>query len=303
MQVHGDWDTAAFDLPPVADASGPFLKRAFLRAWWTHRAQPLDTAMLVENSAGFLPLVKRSGRIEMAGEEDLVDYHSPLGSGIPELLAEFVGSLDGGASFRFDSLPAEAAEPMVKGLALAGVAAEPVQHEVAAVLALPASFDEWLGMIGKKERHEVRRKRRRFEAAMGPPRMERTGGREAVALFADMHRRAAGDKGGFMTAGMEELFASLHEEAGAVIHLLSGDDGPVAAAFGFEEGDGYYLYNSAYDPEAGHVSPGIVLLAGLIEGAIDAGRARFDFMKGDEAYKFRHGAEPRPLYVLDGHVP
>jgi len=39
--------------------------------------------------------------------------------------------------------------------------------ESTAVLDLPSTYDDWLMSIGKKERHEVRRKRRRFEAEFG----------------------------------------------------------------------------------------------------------------------------------------
>ena len=35
-----------------------------------------------------------------------------------------------------------------------------------------------------------------------------------------------------------------------------------------------------------------------IEFAIEEGQAIFDFLKGDEAYKFRLGAEPRPLFQV-----
>jgi CelD/BcsL family acetyltransferase involved in cellulose biosynthesis len=34
----------------------------------------------------------------------------------------------------------------------------------------------------------------------------------------------------------------------------------------------------------------------MIEQAIGEGIGRFDFLKGDEVYKFRLGAEERPLY-------
>ena len=69
-----------------------------------------------------------------------------------------------------------------------------------------------------------------------------------------------------------------------------------AAAFGFESNDAYYLYNSAYAPDAARLSPGIVLVAALVRSAVRSGRRRLDFLKGDERYKFDLGAEPRPLY-------
>ena len=47
------------------------------------------------------------------------------------------------------------------------------EQDIAAVLTLPESFDAWLASIGKKERHETRRKRRRYEEMVGPARIAR----------------------------------------------------------------------------------------------------------------------------------
>ncbi len=154
-------------------------------------------------------------------------------------------------------------------------------------------------MLGKKQRHETRRKTRRFTELLGAPRLQRGGGVDAVATFAAMHRLSSGDKGDFMNPATEALFAALHDTAGGVIDFLYGDgDEPVAAAFGFEDAATYYLYNSAYLPDAGAASPGIVLVAELIRRAIDVGFERFDFLKGDEAYKYRLGATARPLWRI-----
>lgn len=304
MKLRDGWIRDDSDLAPLADHTGPFPHRDFLECWWNHRASDGDRLTVVDTATAVIPTVERSGRIELAGEEDLVDYHSPLGSGVPDALGAYMSELESRMPFRFDSLPAEAAEPVMKGLQLAGISAEPRQHAVTAVLELPAQMDDWFAAIGKKERHEVRRKRRRFEADLGTPVLRRLEGREAVTSFAAMHRRASGEKGEFMDPTMEDFFASLEAEAGGVLDFLYGHaPDPVAAAFGFEDEDVYYLYNSAYEPSAGHASPGIVLLAELIDAAIRSGRERFDFLKGDETYKFRHGAEPRPLFVLEGMTP
>jgi CelD/BcsL family acetyltransferase involved in cellulose biosynthesis len=104
-----------------------------------------------------------------------------------------------------------------------------------------------------------------------------------------------------MTPDRERFFAALHREAGAFVDVLRDGAGtPVAAAFGFEDADGYYLYNSAYELEAADASPGIVLVHLLIEHAIRRKVPRFDFLKGNEPYKFRLGAQARPLSRLDG---
>jgi len=295
----GDWGSPGFGLPPTADLCGPFPHRPFLETWWGHRG--VGEALICESATALLPARRLpDGSVELMGEADLTDYHAPLGPGVAGLVAELVAGLEPGTPFRFDSLPEEAAAPVAAGAAAAGVAARLEPHAAAVILDLPTTREEYLASLDGKERHEVRRKRRRFEASFGPGRLERAGG-EGLLAFAALHRAAPGAKGGFLTGEMEAFFGDLLGIAGARLDLLAGPGGtPVAAAFGFQDERAYYLYNSAYDPAAAGASPGVVLVDLLVQQAIEAGLARFDFLKGDEAYKFRLGGRSRPLFVVEG---
>jgi len=56
---------------------------------------------------------------------------------------------------------------------------------------------------------------------------------------------------------------------------------------------------TGYDPQQyAQLSPGIVLLSYCIQWAIESGRAKFDFLRGDEEYKYRFGAQPTEVYRL-----
>jgi len=298
MRIHGDWSTGRFGLPAAASLVGPFAGRAFLETWWRHRGS--GEALLVEDDGALLPLWRDGTVIRFLGEADLTDYHSPRGGEVRRLTSAFVSGLEIGDRMVLDSLPDEAAEPIEGGLRDAGLAPERSQHEVAAVLDLPERYEDYLGALSKKQRHEVRRKRRRFEAALGDPELVRDRGR--FAEFVSMHRAAPGEKGRFMTPQLEALFADLLEVPGACLDLLVVGEQSVAAAFGFEAEDAYYLYNSSFAPGAASASPGVVLIDLLICQAIAAGRRRFDFLKGDETYKFRLGASRRPLWKLEAVV-
>ena len=83
---------------------------------------------------------------------------------------------------------------------------------------------------------------------------------------------------------------------------VDGHDRPASAIFSFEDEQGFYLYNSAFEPELRTLSPGNVMLSHLIERAIERGLLIFDFLKGDETYKFRLGARERPLYRVSATV-
>jgi CelD/BcsL family acetyltransferase involved in cellulose biosynthesis len=296
-----NWLADGFDLPAVAPRVGPFASRHWLQTWWKHRG---DGELLIEETEdSLLTLVRRGDRIVFAGEPDLTDYHTPLGSPEVPALRRLLTTLPAETELNLDSLPAEAAEAIAAALKDAGLQPAMEQHEAAAVLSLPASFDDYLAAIGKKERHELRRKRRRFDSEVGPGRVERRNGADAVALFADLHRSSSGDKGAFMTDEMEDFFLALHTHAGAVIDvLIDGSGRPASAIFSFEEDDGFYLYNSAFEPDLMSLSPGNVMLSHLIERSIGEGKKVFDFLKGDETYKFRLGANARPLYRVTATV-
>ena len=286
---------------PVSPRIGPFANRHFLSTLWRHTALPGQVPRVLADDTGEVVLMEEAGGIGLLGHEDLVDYRSPLGDAV-DLLADRFRRLQSGRRFRFDSLPATSARVFSTALDRAGVAHRTVPHTAAALLELPGSFDDYLMSIGKKERHETRRKRRRFAAALGPPRivtLEEAG--PALEDFFRLHRRSRGSKGSFMTDRMAGMFADLLGGAGWRLDALYGDEPRlVAAVIGYADRSGYYLYNSAYDPDLGHASPGVVLLSELIRMAIGNGWEVFDFLKGEETYKLRMGARRRPLFVVEG---
>ncbi len=297
MNLHQDWSTPTFDLAATAPLTGPFPGRDWLRTWWSHRGA--GELLIADTGDGLLPLTLDDGHLRFAGEADLTDYHSPLGDNCAPAIALILDVLPVGTSIDLDSLPEEAANQLATALRSTGLETQIAQHEVTAVLELPDTFEQYLAGLPKKERHELRRKRRRFDNELGSSVVERWSGKEAVALFATFHRLSSGDKGEFMTEDMEMFFLALHTEAGGVVDvLLDGSGRPASAMFSFEDATGFYLYNSAFEPELRMHSPGNVMLSHLIERSIEQGRRVFDFLKGDEAYKFRLGAQPRALYAV-----
>ena len=256
---------------------------------------------MLADEAGEVVLIEEAGRIGLLGHEDLVDYRSPLGEAV-DLLTEWFRMLERGRSFRFDSLPAGSARVFSTALDRAGATHRTVAHTATALLDLPGSFDDYLMSISKKERHETRRKRRRFEATLGPPRIvSLVDPGPVLEDFFRLHRLSKGGKGSFMTDRMAAMFGDLLGGAGWRLDALYGAEPRlVAAGIGYADESGYYLYNSAYDPDFRRVSPGVVLLSELIRTAIGDGLEVFDFLKGEETYKFRMGARRRPLFVVEG---
>ena len=299
MRVHQDWDTSAFSLPPVAIHVGPFPGRDFLQAVTANRDP--SRLELVESDDGLLTLEREKSLVRWAGPASLTDYHSPRGEGAADLVAQWWSGQGEGTRLVWDSLPGRAATLVEEGLIRTGATPATQQTEVAAVLHLPSTFEEYLQLLGKKERHETRRKIRRYNRGVEKVRHRtQLGPGWGFEEFVRLHKLASGAKGQFMDQVTTPLFRQLVGLAGWRVDFLDvGDRRASACAFGYSDGDSYYLYNSSFDPAYSAFSPGVVLLSSLIEEMIQEGLSRFDFLKGDETYKRRLGAVHRPLYTVN----
>jgi CelD/BcsL family acetyltransferase involved in cellulose biosynthesis len=64
----------------------------------------------------------------------------------------------------------------------------------------------------------------------------------------------------------------------------------------FDYNNDIYLYNSAYDPAYSSLSVSLLLKVFNIRDAVEHGKKRFDFLSGDEPYKYDLGGHDVPLY-------
>jgi CelD/BcsL family acetyltransferase involved in cellulose biosynthesis len=281
--------------PPADEFVGPFPLPDFIGAWWARLGA--GEPHLVEAGDARLALTEQSGLLQIAGDSDLTDYHSPLGDDLKALGGALGDLVKEGYRMSLDSLPEASATHLADGLRAAGFEAKIEPDVVARVLAI-SSDTPFLETIDKRQRHEVRRKRRRYQDLLGEPEVD-TDRAGAFMRFAELHRGSPGRKGLFMKNEREKFFEDLARQDGWRIDELFKDDRSVAALFGYADGDTYYLYNSAYDTNLAEASPGIVLLTCTIERLSAEGFSRFDFLKGDEEYKARLGASLRQLYRIE----
>ncbi|MEA2660854.1 MAG: hypothetical protein QOH08_426 [Chloroflexota bacterium] len=190
-------------------------------------------------------------------------------------------------------------------LAGAGYRVTRTRQIVSPVLDLPGSYDEYVQSLGKKERHELRRKIRRLEAAGAATfRFASDAERPAVLeRFFALHRLSRGEKAEFMTPEVERFFRDVADALAPLDRLrlgvLSFDGADAAVLFGFALGTVIALYNAAYDPGLASLSVGIVSHAWAIREAIASGYTTYDLLRGDEPYKYDLGARDRWLGRLD----
>lgn len=179
-------------------------------------------------------------------------------------------------------------------------------QEVCPILELAADWEEYLAGLPGKERRELRRKLRKASPhagvewyIVGPEHDLAAEVDRFLGLMALSHP----DKAEFLHAEHRDFIqdiARMAWEAGWLeLAFLTVDGEPAASMFDFSYNNRTLLYNSGLDAARYRaLSPGIVLSAFLIRHSIEAGREAFDFLRGDEGYKYRLGGVDTTVHEL-----
>jgi CelD/BcsL family acetyltransferase involved in cellulose biosynthesis len=304
-----------------ADAAGTFFHTPqYLKLYWEEFGQEPEALLLAfaeedgvqVGAAAF----ERSGTtLRFLGGTEVTDYLGPVAvpEAQPAFAKELFVALDRVETWEvaeLGGLPADRAwlsllADGARGRGF-GVDLDDDRNGVAPYLELPGSYEEYLAGLPSKLRHEIKRKARRLEAEIGPWHICHATSENLEPFldrFVEMHRTSEGPKGVFMQPGMEIFFRRLGEAflpRGIFNLTFIEREGhrKLAGTIGFRFEGTYYLYNSAFDREYQAVSPGMVLVAEDIRIAIEGGSSAFDLLKGDYAYKYRFGAEPREIKRL-----
>jgi CelD/BcsL family acetyltransferase involved in cellulose biosynthesis len=281
------------------------------RAFAADRPQQVLAATDADGSlVGALPLYEDGpGRQRIVGGVDISDYLDLVAvAGREEEVWRALLAHRAGRAEEWDLHGIRAASPtaaVVPALAPAhGLTAAVERQDRCPVLALPKTWDEYLGRLSGKDRHELRRKMRRLErelpGAAARVHREPAGWDEAMTRFLTLHRLSKVGKARFMDERMERFFRAvtgvLAARGWARLWFLEHEGAPVAAFICLEYADSVGLYNSGFDPARAQLAPGIVLLAHVIRDAIERGVPTFDFLRGEEPYKYGFGPSPEDVF-------
>lgn len=324
-----DWAALAEEwnaLLSQSHANTPFLTHEFLAAWWRHKgggewpqaklnilvardeddalvgiaplfraedAQGRQALMLIGSHeiADFLDLIVRPGdhRTFCAA---LLDYLASAPAPEWDLL-DFCNLLEDSATLD----------------ALAELSQETPWHyeqsriQPSPYIPVPAMLEEYIESLDAKQAHELRRKMRRAARHAVPVEMEIVErAQDLDQALDDFFRLMAQDtdKAAFLTPLMRTQMEAIARAALGngwlqLVFLKVGRDRS-AAYMNFDYANRVWAYNSGFDSQFASLSPGWLLMAEMIQWCIEHGRQVFDFMRGDEEYKYRFGGVDRFVY-------
>lgn len=175
------------------------------------------------------------------------------------------------------------------------------QEDVTVLLDLPVDLNTYHSILSGKQRHELLRKERRLnEEGDVAYKISRTASAQDIDMFVHFFRESREDKNKFLTGRMEGFFRAVIEMTANNYMLRLGilelNNTTVAATLGFDYQNVTYLYNSGYNPDYKWLSVGLLSKYYFVKHSIEAGKRKFDFLKGNERYKFNLGGKEIPVF-------
>ena len=309
--IQDQWESLLASCP----TNTVFITPWWQSVWWSHFGGDAELWILsvrdANRSLGIAPLMRRDGVVTFVGDTDLCDFNDfvvPRGSESPffDVLCDYLAAAEWHTldlrSLSHDS-PALSYVPELARRK--GFSVEVREEDMTPVVALPPTWDEYVAGLGKKERHELRRKLRRLDEG-GEARQYECGDPpthpDCMDHFFRLLRASRADKKKFLTSERERFFVDIAIELSARgqfrLSFLELDDVRVASCINFDYGDSYLLYNSGYDPSYAGLSVGLLNKALTLKEAITAGKKYFNFLRGTERYKYDLGGKNQPVYQL-----
>ncbi len=324
ISLKNEWN----DLLAKSASHVPFLRHEYITTWWqglgggewkrgelfviTARQEAGELIGIAplfetENRDGE-PALMLLGSIEISDYLDMIANPDDLPAFMETLLTYLADAPEPGAHL-LDLYNLLEDSPTIPALQAAAEklgwnpAVQPLQH--CPYIPLPGDWEKYLCGIDKKQRHEIRRKLRRAEEYYLPLNWYLLQDGDNLDKATDDFIRLMAhdqDKAKFLTLAMREqihaIVQAAHEAGWLQLAFIEVNGEKVAGYLNFDYQNHIWVYNSGLDFRYSELSPGWVLLAHLLEWANENKRQSFDFMRGDEQYKYRFGAIDRRVVRL-----
>jgi CelD/BcsL family acetyltransferase involved in cellulose biosynthesis len=302
-------------------APSPFCSLDLILPWMKHfkdEYSPLCIGFFDGGAAkGFIPLAisNRSlveGRVlTFCGSEDLYSDHLDIIAGEDDSVNCLSALWDflAGEELAWDLINLSLISKE-SGLMSQITGSSPLEWELkekstAPFIDLTQGFDSFLSGFNGKHRYTLRKKVNKLAEqgfSFRPCGDDQVA--EGIETLFQLHSLRAVSKGIESTFCGEKLLA-FHKEAARRLNsnkrlwlrFLEKDDKRIGAFYGFELAGKLFYYQFGIDPEWEPFSPGTVLMYKVIEEAFSRGLSEFDFLRGNESYKYGWTKNERPLYA------
>lgn len=303
-----------------ADSQAPFFTQPeYLLAWWQHLA-PAGAelrVMVVKNEVGqwqaCWPLFfdPQSHRLQFLGGVDETDYLDVLiadtadQAAVSDLLLSGLKNQDVPQLF-LPSLTENShlLQLFLPALTALGWQVTKTAQTVCPVISLPQTVSEYEATLPSSLLKSLKQSAIQagddgevtYQTITDPSQLS-----SHIKTFITLHQQSSTEKAIFWTPERTAFFETMMLAVATLgqlrLELLLIDNDPAAALLIFEYRQQFLLYNSGFNAfRYGHLRVGNLLVKHTVDQAISLDLRRYDFMRGDEAYKFQFGAVAEPVW-------
>lgn len=279
------------------DHQYPFLTYAWHATWQTIIGKKVT---VYTDGQVLVPLVRMGSDAHFSGGEEIADYLDAIGESGKKHefwsnLLPYLKTL-GLRTLVLRNVPYDSPTKDIL-MSLGGKAHE---EDSTPIICLPTSRDAYLAGLERKDRHELKRKLRKFEHDYSDTRfsIEEKESIDINALLVLMKHDSK--KRAFLTPPMESFFQVLPTLPHVPIiqaNLRATNGMIIASVLLFPVGSSLLLYSSGYNPA--FQGSGFYLKAKTILWAIDRGVKEYNFLQGKERYKYDLGAKDSLVFRIE----
>ena len=187
------------------------------------------------------------------------------------------------------------------------------EAEACPVTVLPLTWEAYVASLGKNMREQIKRYPKRLEKEFRVEHELAQTPEQVTTALDDLFRlhgkrwRARGQTGVLATPRRQKFHRLLCEKLRAHDQLrlwtLRCDGQAVCVLLSYFYEGRYSFFIGGFEPEMQRWSVGTCGFARVLRHAIEEGATEFDFLRGEEEYKYRYGAQNRAYVTLSKFAP
>ncbi|MBI5449176.1 GNAT family N-acetyltransferase [Candidatus Gottesmanbacteria bacterium] len=282
------------------DTRVPFATRPWHELWFKTLGTEWEPYLLSVDDTIVAPFARKNNEMIFSGGMEISDYLDIIGPNEKkqeawQQILEYSKN-DGITSFHFHNIP-QSSPTVAFFQKLPNTAI--TREDTTPIIRFTGTWEEHIQSLQYKERHELRRKLRKIEKEHhGPTIISSADPAHDITILLELMQKDE-QKQAFLTQDMTKFFQKIAEvfahDISLLILYMNGQ--PAAATFSFTADHTYFLYNSGFNREC-CPNAGFYLKAMSIKYALENGFKEYNFLQGDERYKYDLGGKDFFVYSI-----
>ena len=283
----------------------PFLNYEINKTWFDIFGDNSNLKIFSDNKNFIAPMYFNKNVAYLCGGQDLFDYHDLISNKkvskglIKQLFDEILEKVNlielksiasGSKLHKFTSEIEKEYE------------VDYINEDVCPIISLPNTFENYLLQLSKKNRHEIRRKIRKFENNLEFEIIETDESNVEEHLLEFLRlMKLNPEKRNFLNQSRIDFMSRIIKYAilsnKGNLTFIKIENEMVATSFEFKNNDKLFVYNSGYNDNYSEYSVGLLNHIYNIKNKISEYKF-IDFLRGPEEYKYRIGCINQDLITI-----